>query len=101
MGARSMNANGGRSMAAATVLAVGIVLAAWVISLEFKHIGGSRHSISVKGLAEKPVQADRAEWTVTTEVVGPTFADALAKLRSEQPKLRAFLQQQGFTAAVV
>jgi hypothetical protein len=52
-------------------------------------------------LAEKPVRADRAEWTVATEVTGATFADALAKLRAEQPKVRAFFGTQGFDAVTI
>jgi hypothetical protein len=88
-------------LAAACVLAIGIALGAWLLGTQVKHIGGGRQAISVKGLAEKPVKADLAEWTVTTEAVGATFADALAKLRAEQPKVRAFFAAQGFDASVV
>jgi uncharacterized protein len=80
----------------AAILAVGAVLAAQVFGMHAKNIGAARQTISVKGLAEKPVKADRAEWTVSTEVIAPTFAEALAKLRATQPKVRAFLNTQGF-----
>jgi uncharacterized protein len=85
----------------AVILATGIVAAAQIFGMHAKHIGAGRQTISVKGLAEKPVQADRAEWTVSTEVTGATFADALAKLRATQPKVRAFLNGQGFDAAAI
>ncbi len=69
--------------------------------MQVKHIGSGRQSITVKGLAEKPVQADRAEWSVNTSVQGATFAEALNKLRATQPKVRAFLNAQGFAAAAI
>lgn len=85
----------------AAILAVGLVVAAFVFGAHVKHIGSGRQSIVVKGLAEKPVQADRAEWTVTIEETGATFAEALAKLRASQPGVHAFLLAQGFAAAAV
>jgi len=85
----------------AVILAAGIMAAAQIFGVQAKHIGAGRQTISVKGLAEKPVQADRAEWTVNTEVTGATFADALAKLRATQPKVRAFFGAQGFDAATI
>jgi hypothetical protein len=88
-------------LASACVLAAGIALGAWMLGSQFKHIGGGRQAISVKGLAEKPVKADMAEWTVTTTMEGATFADALAKLRMEQPRLREFFAKQGFDATAV
>lgn len=85
----------------AAILSLGMVTAAYIFGAQAKHIGAGRQSISVKGLAEKPVKADRAEWTVSTEVVGATFAEALAKLRAEQPKVRAFFVAQGFATEAI
>ena len=85
----------------AVILALGVSLAAYIFGAQAKHIGAGRQTISVKGLAEKPIAADRAEWTVTTGVTGTTFADALAKLRTAQPKVRSFLGAQGFDAAAI
>ena len=85
----------------AVILSLGMAVAAYIFGAQAKHIGAGRQSISVKGLAEKPVRADRAEWTVSTEVTGATFAEALAKLRAEQPKVRAFLAAQGFETAAI
>jgi hypothetical protein len=85
----------------AVILSLGMSAAAYIFGAQAKHIGAGRQTISVKGLAEKPLAADRAEWTVNTEVTGATFADALAKLRAAQPKVRAFLGAQGFDAAVI
>jgi hypothetical protein len=80
------------------LLALGMSLAAFLLGMQAKQIGTGRQSISVKGLAEKPVTADYAEWTVGVRAQGNTFADALAALRKERPALDAFLQTQGFAA---
>lgn len=77
-------------------LALGMSAAAYLLGSQTKQIGGGRQSITVKGLAEKPLQADIAEWTVGTAVRGATSAEALTKLRAMQPKLRQFLAARGF-----
>jgi hypothetical protein len=81
------------------IFSIALVIAASVLGYQVKQVGGGRESISVKGLAEKPVKADRAEWTVTLQVKGATIADALGKLRKERPALDQFLATAGFDAA--
>jgi hypothetical protein len=78
------------------LLATGMAAAAFVLGVQVKHIGSGRQSISVKGLAEKPVKADTAEWTIGIRVYGATFAATLARLREERPVLDRFLERQGF-----
>ncbi len=80
------------------LLALGMSSAAFILGYQTRNIGAGRQSITVKGLAEKPVQADYAEWTIGLRVEGATFAEALNRLRRERPKLDGFLSQQGFDA---
>lgn len=83
------------------VFSIALVLAAAVLGYQVRQLGAGRQTISVKGLAEKPVKADRAEWRVQIQVKGDTIPDALAKLRRERPQLDAFLAQAGFEKASV
>ena len=83
------------------IFSVALVIAASVLGYQVKQVGGGRESISVKGLAEKPVKADRAEWNVTLQVRGATIAEALGKLRKERPALDEFLAKAGFEAATL
>jgi hypothetical protein len=83
------------------IFSVALVIAAAVLGYQVKQVGGGRETISVKGLAEKPVKADRAEWTITVQVQGATIAEALAKLRKEKPAVDGFLARAGFDAAAV
>lgn len=79
------------------LLALGMSIAAFIFGIHAKQIGAARQTITVKGLAEKPVTANAAEWTVGIRVQGATFADTLAKIRKEKPTLETFLIGQGFT----
>jgi uncharacterized protein len=83
------------------LLALGMSAGAFLLGYQAKQIGGGRQSISVKGLAEKPVKADVAEWTVGVQVVGATFADALQKSRAALPDLKRFLVSHGFDPNVM
>lgn len=78
------------------LLALGMSAAAFIFGVQAKHIGSGKQSITVKGLAEKSVQANYAEWQIGVQVYAPTFADALAKLRTTRPILDQFLAKHGF-----
>jgi hypothetical protein len=77
------------------LLALGMSGAAFILGVQAKKAVSGQQSVSVKGLAEKTVQADTAEWTTTVSVTAPDFAQALAKLRQERPGLDAFLVEHG------
>jgi len=83
------------------VFSVALVIAAAVLGYQVKQVGGGRESISVKGLAEKPIKADQAEWSVQLQVKGATIAEALARLRKEKPGLDQFLARAGFEPAAL
>jgi len=83
------------------IFSVALVIAAAVLGFQVKQVGGGRETISVKGLAEKPIRADRVEWTVSLQVKGASNADALGKLRKERPAVDEFLARAGFAAAAV
>ena len=83
------------------LLAIGMSSAAFIFGIQAKQIGAAKQTITVKGLAEKPVVADYAEWTVGLRVQGSTFAGALAALRKERPALDTFLDGHGFAKDAV
>jgi uncharacterized protein len=80
------------------IFSLALIIAASVLGYQVKQVGGGRETISVKGLAEKPITADRAEWSVGLQVQGATIAEALGKLRKEKPALDQFLASAGFDA---
>lgn len=78
------------------LLAVGLMAGAYILGAQTKTIGSSRSTVTVKGLAEKQIKADLAEWGISATAHGASFAEALAKLRKEKAALDQFLDQQSF-----
>ena len=78
-------------------LALGGAASAAIIGHAIQGMGAGRQTITVKGLAEKPVRADKAEWHLSLQLTAPTFADAVRQLEAEKPLLLAYLQQQGLS----
>lgn len=83
------------------LLALGMSIAALIFGWQARDLGAWRQSIVVKGLAEKPVKADLAEWTVAVSTRGDTFAAALKNLRAERPALDRFLAEQSIPTSAI
>ena len=77
------------------LLALGMSGAAFILGVKAKQAASGQQFITVKGLAEKPVKADSAEWTVKVATHGETIAEALQKLRGDRPVLDDFLLKHG------
>lgn len=79
------------------LLAFGLITAAALLGYNARIAASQRQSITVKGLAEKPVKADRAELNLSHESRGASPAEALRRLREQKPQLDSFFKDQGFT----
>ena len=77
------------------LLALGMASAAFILGVQAKHAVSSQQTITVKGLAEKPVKADRAQWTISLSVTAPTQAETIKAIDRERAVLEAFLDKQG------
>lgn len=80
------------------LLALGMAAAAFILGVQAKHAVSSQQTITVKGLAEKPVKADRAQWTLNISTTAATQAEVLQALDRERATLMQFLDQQGLAA---
>ncbi|MDR2678352.1 MAG: SIMPL domain-containing protein, partial [Zoogloeaceae bacterium] len=81
------------------LLALGLGASAFILGGKFRTIGDNAQKIVVKGLAEKPVEADLAEWSVGIRLIGSDFGATLNALRQARPELETFLEQHGFPAS--
>ncbi len=77
------------------LLAIGMATAAFILGVQAKRAVSGQQSITVKGLAEKPIRADSAEWTLNIAVTDATQRGALQKLAAERKVLEDFLVKQG------
>lgn len=81
------------------LLAIGMASAAFILGVQAKKAVSGQQSITVKGLAEKPIKADSAEWQIDIAVTDATQAGALKKLAVEQGVVEDFLVRQGLEAS--
>lgn len=77
------------------LLAIGMASAAFILGVQAKRAVSGQQSITVKGLAEKPIKADSAEWMITVGVSSDTQANALGALAEELKVVQTFLEKQG------
>ena len=52
------------------MLAVGVIVAGWLLSGGIRHFKDSERVVTVKGLAEREVKADRVIWPLYYKEVG-------------------------------
>jgi hypothetical protein len=79
------------------LLAIGMSSAAFILGVQAKRAVSGQQSITVKGLAEKPIQADSAEWVITIGVARDTQAEALEAVAQELEAVQDFLTKQGLS----
>lgn len=77
------------------LLAIGMASAAFILGVQAKRAVSGQQSITVKGLAEKPIKADSAEWSINVSTTDATQSGALQKLAIERKVLEDFLAKQG------
>lgn len=76
------------------LLALGMVLSALILGYAAQKAGGAKQSITVKGVAEQPVTATHARWSITVYGGGDSPAQAFADLRRTQATVVRFLTNQ-------
>lgn len=87
---------GNNRLAAALVLALGMVVAAWLLAdgiVKFKQF---ERSVEVKGLAEREVPADTAVWPIAFSEAGTDLPRLYQTLQSKNAVIIDFLKAQGF-----
>lgn len=85
---------------AAVVLALGMVLAAGVLSKFFVRIKHEK-AITVKGYAERDIGADIGQFACTCRVRGASLGEACGKLQADRNAVLDYLKRQGFGAAEI
>lgn len=87
---------GNNRLAAALALALGMVIAAWLLAdglVKFKQF---ERSVEVKGLAEREVPADTAIWPIAFSEAESALPRLYQSLQGKNAIIINFLQAQGF-----
>lgn len=84
-----------RNVTAAIILAVGAVLAAFLIGNGLKEVKTGDRYVTVKGMAEREVDADLAFWPLRYVAASDDLAQAQASIQKSREAIERFLQRNG------
>jgi len=96
-----MSDHGSRSILAALLVGLGLVGAGWFAAQGMARLKTADRYVTVKGSAEKIVDADLVVWPLPHSVGGNDLADVQSKLDANTQIIRAFFAQAGFKAAEI
>jgi hypothetical protein len=89
----------GRNLLPAIVLAAAVAVAGWFIGQGFAAGRGADRYVTVKGIAEREVQADVAIWPLRFNAADNDLGKAYQQLQQRLEAIRSFLARQGFDPA--
>lgn len=93
--------NGKTSIVAGLLLAIGIGLAGWYTGKGFKEGRAAERFVTVKGVAERDVEADTALWSLTIVSTDNDLSAAQARLKESHAKVLTFLEANKIDPATV
>ncbi|MEB2346696.1 MAG: SIMPL domain-containing protein [Deltaproteobacteria bacterium] len=83
---------------AALLLGLGVAAAGWLGAQGLARLRTQDRFVTVKGSAERIVDADLVVWPLPHTVVGNDLADVQSQLEANSETVRSFFQQAGFGA---
>jgi hypothetical protein len=93
--------SGAARVSSALLIAAGLVLAGWFVGNGFVVGRSADRYVTVKGVAEREVEANIAIWPLTVVVSGNELAATHAELKRSIAALHQFFADNGVTAAEI
>ena len=79
----------------AALVALAIVCLGWFVKAGIDNFANKDRKVTVKGLAEREVPADKVTWSIGTKVTGNDLPMLYESLNIQTDKIRTFLKQNG------
>lgn len=79
----------------AALLAIGLVVLGLCIKWGIDDFANKDRTVTVKGLAEKEVAADKVTWPILTKELGDDLPSLYTKINATTDKVKRFLKQNG------
>ena len=79
----------------ASLIAVGILCLGWFIKAGIDNFANKDRKVTVKGLAEREVPADKVTWSIGTKVTGNDLPMLYENINIQTDKIKRFLRQNG------
>lgn len=83
------------------LIGLGLALAGLFVSFGLADIRRGNAVVTVRGVAERDVQADLGTWTIATQANGSDLAIVQGKADADATSVRTFLAANGFTPAEI
>ena len=80
---------------AAAIIAVGIFCLGWFIKAGIDDFANKDRQVTVKGLAEREVPADKVTWSIGTKVTGDNLPLLYESINHRTTQIKDFLKQNG------
>ena len=80
---------------AAAIIAVGIICLGWFMKAGIDNFANKDRQVTVKGLAEREVPADKVTWSIGTKVTGNDLPVLYESINIQTDKIKRFLKQNG------
>ena len=80
---------------AAALIAVGVALMGLFIKAGIDNFANKDRKVTVKGLAEREVPADKVTWSIGTKVTGNDLPLLYENINNQTDKIKHFLRQNG------
>lgn len=81
----------------AAILALGIVIAGAFLKGGIDNIVDRDRKVTVKGLAEREVKADKVTWPIVSKELGDNLPELYDRIATKQRTIKAFLIQNGIS----
>ena len=80
---------------AAAIIAVGIICLGWFVKAGIDNFANKDRHVTVKGLAEREVPADKVTWSIGTKVTGNDLPMLYESINLQTDKIKKFLKLNG------
>lgn len=82
-------------------IAIGLSLSGFFIFKGIQSLKLAERYVTVKGLVERTVKSDRADWEIAIRLSGDNLADLYKQISEQKAKVQAFLQTVGIEEAEI
>ena len=79
----------------AIILSVGVMVMGWCVKAGIDNFTNKDRKVTVKGLAEREVPADKLTWSISTKETGNDLPTLHERINVQANKIKTFLKQNG------
>ena len=79
----------------AIILSIGVMVMGWCVKAGIDNFTNKDRKVTVKGLAEREVPADKVTWSISTKETGNDLPTLYERINVQANKIKTFLKQNG------